>query len=115
MAEGTNSWLGLKINQITYKEVADTLPGRHSLEQTPLSAEREAYSWAPALILPSPLTYWPWEEKPKHYIEVSKPQVNGGWGEKDLKLHKQRCLLQPYCLLGDLAFRLLEVARGFWT
>lgn len=66
---GKHSWLGLKINQIMYKEVADTLPGLHSLEQAPLSAEREAL----VLILPSPLTYWPWEEKPKYYIEVSKP------------------------------------------
>lgn len=73
MAVGKNSWLGLKINQIMYKEVAETLPGLHSLEQAPLSAETEAYSWALILIFPSPLRYWSWKEKTKHYIEVSKP------------------------------------------
>lgn len=73
MAVGKNSWLGLKIKQIVYKEGEDTLPGLHSLGQAPLPAEREAYSQAPALILPSPLTYRAWKEKPKHYVEVSKP------------------------------------------
>lgn len=56
MAVGKNSWLCLKINQIMYKEGADTLPGLHSLEQAPLPAERKVYSQALVLIPPSPLT-----------------------------------------------------------
>lgn len=73
MAVGKIHGLASKINQILYKEGADTPPGLHSLEQAPLPAERGVYSQAPVLILPSPLTYWSWKETPKHYMEVSKP------------------------------------------
>lgn len=118
MAVGKNSWLSLKIKQIMYKEGEDTLPGLHSLGQAPLPAEREAYYQAPVLILPSPLTYWSWKERPKHYIEVFKPYVNRKVGEitKTPTNNKPGVYyhLAAFWVTWQQVFKLLEVARGFW-